>query len=105
MIQIKAIFRKARTKQALRLLYGPLGVVQLVEDDAQGALDAALEHFAELARVLDDATAKAIKLDDTGMVEGADPGQSRCDARDGAAAELRNALVSRNDDDEQASAA
>jgi hypothetical protein len=70
MIQIKAIFRKARTKQALRLLYGPLRVVQLVEDDAQGALDAALEHFAELARVLDDATAKAIKLDDTGMVEG-----------------------------------
>ena len=42
-------------------------MVQLVEDDAQGALAAALEHFAELARVLDDATAKAIKLDDTGM--------------------------------------
>jgi hypothetical protein len=45
-------------------------VVQLVEDDAQGAPAAALEHFAELARVLDDATAKAIKLEDTGMVEG-----------------------------------
>ena len=79
-------------------------MVQLVEDDAQGALAAALEHFAELARVLDDATAKAIKLEDTGMVEGLTRAKVAATRGTGLLAELCNALVSRNDD-EQASAA
>lgn len=36
---------------------------------AQDALFAALEHFAELASVLDDAITKARRLDDPEMVE------------------------------------
>jgi hypothetical protein len=82
----------------------PLGVVQLSNDDAQGALDAALEHFAELARVLDDASAKATKVNDLAMVEGLARAKAAATRGTGLVAELRDILASRGDG-EHASAA
>jgi hypothetical protein len=78
--------------------------VQLSEDDAPGALNAALEHFAELARVLDEATAKAIEANDHGLVEGLTRAKAAATRGTGLVAELRNILAS-GDDGSQASAA
>ena len=79
-------------------------MVQLSEDDAKGALDAALEHFAELARVLDDACANATKVDDLEMIEGLARAKAAATRGTGLVAELRDILASRGDG-EHASAA